>query len=65
MKLFVPEGLLKPVEPVGGGARLDPGATKPLFASAGNYEAFETDVWQKVHGEWKIISLHYSEITSE
>ena len=28
-------------------------------------KAFETDVWQKVHGEWKIISLHYSEITSE
>jgi len=24
--------------------------------------AFETDVWQKVDGEWKIISLHYSEI---
>ena len=25
-------------------------------------KAFETDVWQKVDGEWKIISLHYSEI---
>ena len=24
--------------------------------------AFETDVWQKIDGEWKIISLHYSEI---
>lgn len=24
--------------------------------------AFETDVWQKIGGEWKIISLHYSEI---
>lgn len=24
--------------------------------------AFETDVWQKAAGKWKIISLHYSEI---
>jgi ketosteroid isomerase-like protein len=24
--------------------------------------AFETDVWQKIDGKWKIISLHYSEI---
>jgi ketosteroid isomerase-like protein len=28
-------------------------------------KAFETDVWQKAHGEWKIISLHYCEITAE
>ncbi len=27
--------------------------------------AFETDVWQKIDGEWKIISLHYSDIPSE
>jgi len=26
--------------------------------------AFETDVWQKIDGEWKIISLHYSDIPS-
>jgi ketosteroid isomerase-like protein len=25
-------------------------------------KAFETDVWQKIDGKWKIISLHYSEI---
>lgn len=25
-------------------------------------KAFETDVWQKIDGEWRIISLHYSEI---
>ena len=25
-------------------------------------KAFETDVWQKIDGEWKIVSLHYSEI---
>jgi ketosteroid isomerase-like protein len=24
--------------------------------------AFESDVWQKIDGEWKIVSLHYSEI---
>jgi ketosteroid isomerase-like protein len=27
--------------------------------------AFETDVWQKINGEWKIISLHFSEIPSQ
>ena len=27
--------------------------------------AFETDVWQKIGGKWKIISLHYNEITAE
>jgi ketosteroid isomerase-like protein len=27
--------------------------------------AFETDVWQKIDGKWKIISLHYSVIAAE
>lgn len=27
--------------------------------------AFETDVWQKVDGEWKVISLHYTELPAE
>ena len=27
--------------------------------------AFEMDVWQKTDGEWKIVSLHYSEIPAE
>ena len=27
--------------------------------------AFETDVWQKIDGEWKIINLHYSSIPAE
>ncbi len=27
--------------------------------------AFETDVWQKIGGHWKIISLHYSELPPE
>lgn len=28
-------------------------------------KAFETDVWQKIDGQWKIISLHHSEIPAE
>jgi ketosteroid isomerase-like protein len=28
-------------------------------------KAFETDVWQKIDGDWKIINLHYSEIASD
>ncbi len=27
--------------------------------------AFETDVWQKIGGKWKIISLHYSVIAPQ
>lgn len=27
--------------------------------------AFETDVWQKIDGEWKVVSLHYTEIPAE
>jgi uncharacterized protein (TIGR02246 family) len=27
--------------------------------------AFETDVWQKIDGTWRIISMHYSEIPPE
>ncbi|MFT5332174.1 MAG: ketosteroid isomerase-like protein [Halioglobus sp.] len=27
--------------------------------------AFETDVWQKINGKWKIISLHYSGISAQ
>ncbi len=28
-------------------------------------KAFETEVWRKIEGEWKIVSLHYTEITPE
>ena len=28
-------------------------------------KAFETDVWQKINGDWKIISLHYSGISAK
>ncbi len=27
--------------------------------------AFETEVWQKIGDEWKVISLHYTEIPAE
>lgn len=27
--------------------------------------AFETDVWQKIEGEWKVVSLHYTELPAE
>lgn len=27
-------------------------------------KAFETEVWQKIDGEWKVVSLHYTEIPS-
>lgn len=27
--------------------------------------AFETDVWQKIDGNWKVASLHYTEIPPE
>jgi ketosteroid isomerase-like protein len=28
-------------------------------------KAFETDVWQKIDGQWKIVSLHYSSVAAE
>ena len=28
-------------------------------------KGFESDVWQKIDGEWKVVSLHYSEISPE
>ena len=28
-------------------------------------KAFETDVWQKTDGGWKIVSLHYNEIKQQ
>lgn len=27
--------------------------------------AFETDIWQKIDGAWKVVGLHYSEIPPE
>ncbi len=28
-------------------------------------KAFESDVWQKIDGAWKVVSLHYTEILPE
>jgi len=28
-------------------------------------KAFESDVWQKIDGAWKVVSLHYTEIPPE
>lgn len=28
-------------------------------------KAFESEVWRKIDGEWKIVNLHYSEYASE
>ena len=36
--------------------------TRNPDGSTSTVKAFETDVWQKIDGKWKIISLHYSEI---
>ena len=28
-------------------------------------KAFETDVWQKIDGAWKVVSVHYTEISAD
>lgn len=28
-------------------------------------KAFESEVWRKIDGDWKIINLHYSEIPEQ
>ncbi len=33
--------------------------------STATIRAFETDVWQKIDDEWKVVSLHYTEIPPE
>ena len=39
--------------------------TRSPEGEASTVRAFETDVWQKFDGDWKIVSLHYSEIPVE
>ncbi len=39
--------------------------TRSSDGTTARSRAFETDVWQKIDGKWKIISLHYSEISAE
>ena len=39
--------------------------TRSAEGEVSTVRRFETDVWQKIDGEWKIVSLHYSEIEPE
>ena len=50
--------ILPPISAIVGHARSPEGET-------GVARAFETDVWQRIDGEWKVVSLHYTEITPE
>ena len=39
--------------------------TRSPDGSKSAIRAFETDVWQRIDGEWKIVSLHYTELPAE
>jgi ketosteroid isomerase-like protein len=39
--------------------------TRSPDGSKSAIRAFETDVWQKIDGEWKVISLHYTELPAD
>ena len=39
--------------------------TRSQDGTTSTSRAFETDVWQTIDGEWKVISLHYSGISAE
>lgn len=39
--------------------------TRAADGTKSTSNAYETDVWHKIDGEWKIISLHYSVIAGE
>jgi len=39
--------------------------TRAPDGSKSTVRAFETDVWQKIDGAWKIISLHFSDVPAE
>jgi len=39
--------------------------TRAADGTTSTEKAFETDVWQKIDGKWKIISLHYSVVSAE
>lgn len=36
--------------------------TRSPDGSKESIRAFETDVWQKIDGKWKVVSLHYTEL---
>ncbi len=39
--------------------------TRSADGTTSTSRAFETDVWQKIDGKWRIISLHYSDISAQ
>ena len=39
--------------------------TRSADGTTSTSKAFETDVWQKIDGKWRIISLHYSDISAQ
>ena len=39
--------------------------TRSADGKTATSKAFETDIWQKIDGQWKIISLHYSAIAAQ
>ena len=53
----------------GGNAAVTTFYLETLMKTSGGEEtiwkAYETNVWQKIDGEWKVISIHYSEVPAE
>jgi len=39
--------------------------TRSTDGSKSTVRAFETDVWEKIDGEWKVVSLHFTELPAE
>jgi ketosteroid isomerase-like protein len=39
--------------------------TRSADGEVESIRAFETDVWQKIDGAWKVVSLHYSLLLPE
>ena len=36
-------------------------SSKTADGETNSANAFESDVWQKIDGEWKVVTLHYTE----
>lgn len=39
--------------------------TRSPDGTTSSSRAYETDVWRKIDGEWKVISMHYSDISAD
>lgn len=39
--------------------------TRSADGTKSTSKSYETDVWQKINGKWKIVSLHYSGVSAE